>query len=331
MTRKAKSWLAVVLFFLVFGGLLLTATFTDLRISQILTENVLPPNQYYTNHAFGAVFECIGSTPIYFMIAFCMQIFVWYALRFLKNTPGKAVSVSLGMIGSFAACYALFDDTVGNYLLRHLHAEKMKGEGFVTGVILFLALVLTFFATLAVRNFSDLSVKRLVRFAWAMLATALVATLLVHFLKGPFGRMRYRAMNTAGGASVGGLENFTRWYVVNGRQKFSDEEMILLFGTADACRSFPSGHTGAAGMSYGLIMLIDVLDIRDRWKKAVLWLLPLAFTGAVAVSRIMVGAHFFSDVLVGGTTSFVFMILFRELIVCRCANLKAMFKRAPAQ
>ena len=37
MTLKKKSWLSVALFILIFGGLLLTATFTDLQVSKILT------------------------------------------------------------------------------------------------------------------------------------------------------------------------------------------------------------------------------------------------------------------------------------------------------
>ena len=45
----------------------------------------------------------------------------------------------------------------------------------------------------------------------------------------------------------------------------------------------------------------------------------------VAISRIVVGAHFFSDVLMGGTLAFVSMIIAREIFIFKGAHLKAVF------
>ena len=105
-------------------------------------------------------------------------------------------------------------------------------------------------------------------------------------------------------------------------------QMMTFFGTTDACKSFPSGHTCAAGMSYGLIMLADSLGIKSKGKRAALWICPILFTGIVAVSRIVVGAHFFSDVLMGGTISFLSVMLFREIFILKGANLKAVFAKS---
>ena len=48
------------------------------------------------------------------------------------------------------------------------------------------------------------------------------------------------------------------------------------------------------------------------------------FTGAVALSRSMVGAHFFSDVLVGGTIGFSVCMLSGELFLRDRVHLKAL-------
>ena len=72
-------------------------------------------------------------------------------------------------------------------------------------------------------------------------------------------------------------------------------------------------------------MLIDTLGIKKKGARLALWLCPLAYTGAVAVSRMVCGAHFMSDVLVGGTLTFAVMILSREFIIEKSANLKALF------
>ena len=81
MTLKKKSWLSVALFILIFGGLLLTATFTDLQVSKILTAHALEPGKYLSNDAFGVAFEAVGSTPVYMILAFAFARFQAFCLR----------------------------------------------------------------------------------------------------------------------------------------------------------------------------------------------------------------------------------------------------------
>ena len=325
MTKKSKTLISILLFVVLFGGLLLTATFTDLQVSDILTRHALASHLYYTNDPFGATFESVGSAPVYFMLAFSIQILFWGVRRFWEKRPIKDIVEIIGVIAGTAAYYAFLSETVG-YLLQHLNAESYKGSAFLSGIALFLAALFMLFGTLAVKNFSDESIKKLINFAFAMICTVILANAVVAIVKIPFGRMRYRAMNTAGGASIGGFANFTRWYVRNGQM--DKAQMMTLFGTTDACKSFPSGHTCAAGMSYGLIMLADSLGIKSKGKRAALWICPILFTGIVAVSRIVVGAHFFSDVIMGGTISFLSVMLFREIFILKGANLKAVFAKS---
>lgn len=98
------------------------------------------------------------------------------------------------------------------------------------------------------------------------------------------------------------------------------------YGVTDAFKSFPSGHTCAAGMTYALIMLPDVLGIRNKGVRALCWIFPVAFTAVVAISRIVVGAHFFSDVLFGGTIAFLSMMFAREAIIFRFRHFRCFGK-----
>ena len=283
----------------------------------MLTADILAEHNYYTNDPFGTVFEILGSGPVYIMIAFAAQILFWHVMRTFTKRGGKEL-LELLLLAISTISYFAFAKQSTEYFLEHLNAENMKDEAFVMLIELSLALMATFIATLAVRNFKKESIEKLVMFAFAVLCVAALANILVGIVKGPVGRMRFRAMNM-----IGDFSRFTPWYVVNGAME--EDELIRLFGTTDACRSFPSGHTCAAGMSYCLVMLIPALNIKDKWKKAALWILPIAFTGTVAISRIMVGAHFMSDVLMGGTISFLSMIIFREIFVVKGANVKALF------
>ena len=60
----------MLLFIAVFGALLVTATFTDLQVSNILTAKALAAHTYYTNETvYGVVLEAVGSSPVYLMLA----------------------------------------------------------------------------------------------------------------------------------------------------------------------------------------------------------------------------------------------------------------------
>ena len=173
------------------------------------------------------------------------------------------------------------------------------------------------------KNVKVETLKKLIKFVLAFVVMAVVSNVLVMIIKVPAGRMRYRAMNSTVGQAMGGFDNFTRWYVMTGNNDVFDSK--ALFGYSDGFKSFPSGHTCAAGMVYAFIMLIDVLDIKKTWQKACIWGGTVVATMLVAISRIVVGAHFFSDVLMGGTLAFVSMIIAREIFIFKGAHLKAVF------
>ena len=61
MTKKSKTLISILLFVVLFGGLLLTATFTDLQVSDILTRHALASHSYYTNDPFGATLRASAA------------------------------------------------------------------------------------------------------------------------------------------------------------------------------------------------------------------------------------------------------------------------------
>ncbi len=195
MTHKKKVILSAGLFILIFAGLLVTATFTDLNISMILTKNALAEHTYYTNHTFGAAFESIGCSPMCLMLAFSFQIFFWFFAR-KKNMANslKIILSAASLIGVVISNYVVLNDIIG-YLLRHLEKEDSAGAGYITVTVAFLCILFSFLGIMAVRNFSDESIEKLFRFALATIAIAAFSTAIVEVVKGPVGRIRFRAMN----------------------------------------------------------------------------------------------------------------------------------------
>ncbi len=314
-----KTVAAIFIFILVFGGLLLIATFKDLQVSQFLTKFSLPKGQYYADDVFGRMFETIGCAPVYLMLSFAFHIIFWNVFLRAKDQLIKYVLLAISAGCAVAAYYVMYKDTL-MYILRQIDHEDYLKTGYVTGALIFLGCVTCFIGTFAVRAFKDDTIKSLLMFAISVIVMAAVANEIVNVIKGPVGRPRFRAMNTSSAEMIGGFKNYTRWYVFNGQP--DKNYLQWYYGSTDACKSFPSGHTCSAGMSYGLIMLIDALKIKNKKAKIALWVCPIVYTGIVAVSRIMVGAHFFSDVLVGGTIAFLTMLLVREIFICKGSHFK---------
>lgn len=327
MKTKTRNWLSFVLFVVIFGGLLCTATFTDFQISAFLTAKALSAHTYLTSDTFGAAFEALGSDPVYIGFAFAFSILFWYCYRkkSLSAAPRTILAVIMAVC-AYIANYVMVTDTM-DYVQEHvmmIEHSNLTTPGWMLLINVIVACAFWALGLLAVRNFTDAQIEALFKVAIATLAFLILSTVVLHLIKGPVGRIRYRAMNMNPDSPDYGFAKFARWYEHNG-QWITKEDMLALFGTTDALKSFPSGHTNAAGASYLMPMLNDALKIKNKGVRALMWIIPVIITGLTAVSRIIVGAHFFSDVLVGGTCAFVCMILCREIIVCKGANVKAMF------
>ena len=338
LTLKQKSWIAVALFVVVFAGLLVAATFTDLEVSHLLTKNALKDGEYLADDAFGVFFEIVGCSALYILIAVCATICFWFFIKVYTKKPWNIVFAVICAVAGTVACWLMFKDIYGysiehvlkdayiasgSQLSRYELIHHLENNGAFIAVEILLGLATEGLVILALKNVSADTLKKLIKFVLAFAVMAAVANLLVAVVKSPIGRMRYRAMNSDAGQAMGGFDNFTRWYVATGNNDLYNSKE--LFGYSDAFKSFPSGHTCAAGMIYGLIMLIDTLELKKKWHKVAIWAFTIVSTGLVAISRIVVGAHFFSDVLMGGTIAFLAMIMAREIFISKGAHVKAMF------
>lgn len=350
LSVKAKTILAVALFIVIFVGLLLIATFCDFQVSEILTKRALGDGEYFSDDFFGVLFECVGCVPIYMMIAFACCVFFWCGLKIVKD-KNKALGVIVSVvcaIGVVAVCWYTVKD-VFKYLMEHLAADVIAANnGSVSGTLraidefrhnftvyaveAALGLLIAVPAILATKMFTKETLIKLVRFIIAAGIGILVANVLIMIVKDPVGRMRFRAINSAEGAALieaGKAPGFTRWYHLNGQPS---EEVLLVFekmyGVDDAFKSFPSGHTCSAGTVYALIMIPDLFQLKHKkGAKIACWTVPIVYTGLIAISRIVVGAHYMSDVLIGGTLAFVCIAIAWEVAIRGGEHFFALFPR----
>lgn len=329
VSERNRVIIAVVLFVVVFAGLLIAASFTDLEVSKILTKNALADGEYLSHDVFGVTFEAFGSSPIYILAGVCVVLLMLYVWRTLKLRPMREIICAVLLAGSVVAYWFFFDDMLG-YVGEHAELERYGNE-YVQTVMTVLSVICALMASgislAAFSRIKDETLKKLMKFVLAFVIMAVVANLLIMIIKDPVGRMRYRAMNSELGQSLGGFANFQNWYESRGGQpEERSKQFEEMYFASDAFKSFPSGHTCAAGMTYALIMLPDVLGTKNKGLRALCWIFPVVFTGIVAVSRIVVGAHFFSDVLFGGTIAFLCMAFAREAVIFRFRHFKCLGK-----
>ena len=326
ISERNRVVIGVLLFLAVLAGLLAAASLTDLDVSKILTKNALAEGEYLAHDVFGVGFEIFGSSPIYIMAGICVVLLMLFVWRTLKLRPMREIVCLVLLAGSVLAFWFFFHDMM-NYISEHAHADDTYLADAMNLISVLCALMASAVVTAAFYRIKDETLRKLMKFVVAFIIMAVLANVLIMIVKDPVGRMRYRAMNSELGQEMGGFANFQNWYESRGGQPEAlSAAFEARYGVTDAFKSFPSGHTCAAGMTYALIMLPDVLGTKNKWLRALCWVFPVVFTGLVAVSRIVVGAHFFSDVLFGGTIAFLSMMFAREAIVFRFSHFKCLSK-----
>ena len=153
-------------------------------------------------------------------------------------------------------------------------------------------------SALAVRLARGVPPRELRRLAGFLLFVVAAENLLVAGLKELWGRPRMRMLAATPQAT------FQPWWVIGSGQR----EALAAHGIpAEEFRSFPSGHTASAACAMAVVALPAARADLARWRGRLFWLSALIPT-AVACSRVIMGAHFLSDVAGGYTVTFLVIL-----------------------
>ena len=158
-------------------------------------------------------------------------------------------------------------------------------------------------------------VDRLVQVAVVILLAILFYEVLIEAFKGPAGRVRFRTMNV-----MGDFSEYAPWYAFHGPRVLSRTGELVagtlpaaerFLGLSDTCKSFPSGHTYAAAVSYAALCLQDLFPDMKHSSRVACLLLPTLLTVIVGLGRVMAGAHFLTDVVIGGLAAYLIVTVAR--------------------
>lgn len=274
MTKK--SIIAICSLAVAFIGILLVATFLDLEI------NIAIGN---ADSIFGQFFALFGEATAWMVIPIA-GIILFQAVtkdNKLKNYL-KIVWLILTVIGWYLVVDYFFDEMV-----KEMNAEILY-------VIVF-TLTLTLFSILATSKIDKAVMQKLVIFAAFILIALAISQAITTVMKAAWSRQRFRNMPTDD------YSGFTPWYKPNWFKDGNGGSFVSDYAgmdDEDAYKSFPSGHTMAASLSFAIILIPELFE---KLKKYKIWfyVAPAIYTVAVAISRIVIRAHFLSDVLFGAT------------------------------
>ena len=226
---------------------------------------------YDRDSVFGIIFDYAGELPLYLLFPFCLAICFVYYRSFIstKYIVLSYLSVVLCVISLYV------------FMQRFFHFIP-------TTINLLIALVLAFLLFYGFHFIKRDTLEKLYKFAIIALIVLCLSLLLNQLIKHLWGRYRFHNLYTADN-----LERFTPWYLPLG-----------LNGNL----SFPSGHASAATSLFLLIPLLKIFNAK-KWVKILAIFLVSLFVTAVCVSRIVLGAHYLTDVTMGFALSFAILII----------------------
>lgn len=134
-------------------------------------------------------------------------------------------------------------------------------------------------AALALGKYIKVDYDKYLKFALFALTVMLVTLIVIRLMKLTWGRMRYRDM-----LKFGDFSGFTPWYLPQG---------------ATGMTSFPSGHSASACNIFIFVVLFKGKS------RIVANCIAVLFVVMTMFSRIVINAHYLSDVVIGATVSYI--------------------------
>lgn len=223
---------------------------------------------------YGLLFVSLGEFPAYIILPMCGVIW-FYADLGIKDRR-------LLIVARVASAILVW---LGFFIWGAMGSRITESPKVIELSALY-SILFAFF-TLLLGKYLKINFTKYVRFAVFALFVMLVSLVVIRLIKIGWGRMRYRDM-----LKVGDFTGFTPWYIPNGY---------------NGNTSFPSGHTASACNIFIFVVLFN------GKRRYIANGVALLFVVLTMFSRIVVNAHFLSDVLIGGLVSYLCYFIIKLL------------------
>lgn len=261
--------------------LMIVGSFADYPFSQAV---------YNQENVFGIALAAFGELP-----AALGLVASGLLLMLGRNKARKGIAVFqliagglLLLLGCVMAIYM-----PGNYL-------EAKYISYIVGTLLVAGVI---FMMLRLSKQADR--EMMIKVALVIVLVAVLNMVVINVIKIPWGRPRMRLISEDVGAV------FTSWWVAGGS---AVKERLLADGiAADEFKSFPSGHTANAAVAM-LLPLLTLLSNKWKGKETLLFIIGAAWGLLVALSRVIMGAHFITDTTMGFAVTYIIILIVMHFV-----------------
>ena len=205
----------------------------------------------------------------------------------LVNQKHRYLYIVISLIGLYLAFVNSFGRISDNFIL-------------VNTISIFFSSIINLVLLKVISDLRPSSLVKFNRFAVYYLIASLFTAVGVELIKNIWGRTRFRNL----GENYEGYSNFLKINFLGGS------------------KSFPSGHSGAA-TSIIMLNLLTKFFKTSKSQGIVVYLLTVTWVISVALSRIIVGAHYPSDVLTGVLIGLLIQYLLYQYIYKRRGGINA--------
>ncbi|WP_430602525.1 hypothetical protein IGJ02_002947 [Enterococcus sp. DIV0724b] len=298
MLKKMSDSRRIAIVIAIFVVLLGIGTFGDLAISNA----VMSQNSYIAT--FLQNYACF---PVGVVIMMSGEIIIHFAVRSSQPMIAKVLIAVSGVGLSFYGIWYYLKFAIQYTLSSIQNVEhgrpigQANNDGGInptlpTIINIMICFVVFAVATLIIqkwlRHKTAEEFDRLMRVAILGIAVAFVYLMCVEEIKILWGRVRPYELNAV-------QDNFTPWYKMNG---------------PTGHKSFPSGHSCESMFAIFFPLYASSKNTKLRKK---LLVFGVTWGAITAISRVLLGCHFFSDATMGA-----FIIVFLVFVGTRCAQLK---------
>ena len=265
----------------IFGFLMLCmviGTFADYQISRAL---------YNPKSIFGIVFAAYGEYPATLGMIISGVLMMRSVQNGVFGVLKKIGCILLIAIGCLMACF-----------MPTLYLSVSDVIVYAIGAAASLAAVI---ATVKISSKAD--AEKCVRTGLILFLVIIIEMVLINLVKIPWGRARMRLV------AVNSEAYFMPWWQVGDGLK---QQLTALGVAAEEFKSFPSGHAGNAAVILLLPLAANLIPSLKSQEKTLL-VIAEVWVILVALSRIIMGAHYLTDVIVGATITYCVILLVLKL------------------
>ena len=278
----------LITFFIAAAGLIVGSVF-DYRISEAIAS---------VNNGFGIAVTIIGPTIGWGGVALIGGGFVALAVKGGYKMPAKITFIALAALIFFLSVYFAGVEVFG---VNGLNVPDLVWTGYLIVLLPICGAVVGGYFL-----FKDNENKGF----WIALVVIVVVLILmlgvgVNVLKSVMHRPRYRTVSVTD-------VPFYNWWVPCAGYK---DHMRAFDLASEEFKSFPSGHTAYASLLLVPICFMPLGNKKTEKFQLPLYIAAVAFVILVAFCRILVAAHYLSDVSFGAALSVLSIIIINEILI----------------